>query len=186
MKATRLCTFPECDRPLNAAGLCSGHRMQRSKGQDLRPLKARRTACAIDECDRQHSARGYCAMHYRRLLNNGHPESLLRIADARERFETFIEKTETCWLWTGSLTWDGYGIFRENNRRTGAHRFAYEYFIGPIPDRLQIDHLCRVKNCVNPDHLEPVTNAENTARAFAAARMTDDEYDHYLAERRVA
>lgn len=184
MKATRLCTFPDCGRPLNSGGLCSGHRRQRQLGQELRPILKYRTDCEVDGCERKHSSRGYCAMHYRRFHNNGDPEGLLRIADARERFDTFYEKSEGCWLWTGSLTFDGYGIFRENNRRTGAHRFAYEYFVGPIPAGLQIDHLCRVRNCVNPAHLDPVTNAENTTRAYAAANMTHEDYSRWIEGRR--
>jgi hypothetical protein len=50
----------------------------------------------------------------------------------------------------------------------GAHRFAYLEFVGPIPDGLVLDHLCRNKKCVNPDHLEPVTNAENLRRGRVA------------------
>lgn len=170
MEATRQCTFPGCARPLNAAGFCSGHREQRRKGQEMRPLKPRRTGCLVEGCDRKHSAHGYCSLHYRRLKRTGDPHSLLRIPDGRERFDTFVEKTDTCWLWTGSLTYDGYGIFRENNRRTGAHRFSYEYHVGPIPEGLHLDHLCCVRNCVNPTHLEPVTPAENDRRARARAR----------------
>lgn len=160
----KLCTFPDCGRPNYVKGLCHGHNRQRTQGKALAPI-VRRTGCAVEGCERKHSALGFCALHYGRLQRNGHPEHLLRIADARERFETFVDRTEGCWLWTGSLTYDGYGVFRENNRRTGAHRFAYEYHIGPIPDGLHLDHLCCVRNCVNPEHLEPVTPKENDRRA---------------------
>lgn len=171
MKATRTCTFPECTRRDSGRGLCSGHRMQLSKGQELRPIKPRRTGCLVEDCARPHSARGYCALHYRRLRIHGDPQHVLVVLDARERFETFVEKTDTCWLWCGSLTYDGYGIFREDNRRTGAHRFAYEWHVGAIPDGLHLDHLCRVRNCVNPEHLEPVTPQENDRRARERAAM---------------
>lgn len=69
-----------------------------------------------------------------------------------------------CWLWTGFRNRDGYSRFSINNRQQQAHRLSYEQMVGPIPEGLQIDHLCRVRHCVNPDHLEPVTGAENVFR----------------------
>src|SRR6266496_2265386 len=76
--------------------------------------------------------------------------------------------SRACWLWTGKTGRDGYGRIGLGGRgalvRVRAHRFAYELLIGPIPDGLQIDHLCRVRHCVNPAHLEPVTQRENILR----------------------
>jgi len=74
------------------------------------------------------------------------------------------EPNTGCWFWTGGLKANGYGLFWLG-KVTAAHRASYEHFIGPIPDGLQIDHLCSVKCCVNPDHLEPVTAVENIRRA---------------------
>lgn len=71
-----------------------------------------------------------------------------------------------CWLWTGSITPKGYGLIRAGGRVQSVHRFAYEALVGPIPDGLQLDHLCRVRNCVNPDHLEPVTGRINQQRGL--------------------
>lgn len=74
-----------------------------------------------------------------------------------------------CWEWRGALTWGGYGRIggRVNGKRKTllTHRVAYAEMVTPIPDGLQIDHLCRVRHCCNPDHLEPVTPRENTRRA---------------------
>lgn len=71
-----------------------------------------------------------------------------------------------CWLWTGEIHTKGYGrMYGGRNRRLLAHRVAYELFTGPIPLGLQLDHLCRVRLCVNPAHLEPVTCAENIRRS---------------------
>ena len=81
-----------------------------------------------------------------------------------QRFLEKIEKTETCWLWKAHA-YKGYGVFSLNGKQVGAHRAAYTLFVGPIPEGLQIDHLCRVPMCVNPDHLEPVTPAENLRRS---------------------
>ncbi len=95
-----------------------------------------------------------------------------------DRFWAKVDKTETCWLWTGSLNQQGYGqvAVRVAGRQTSAraHRFAHELLVGPIPDGLELDHLCRVRNCVNPAHLEPVTHAENLRRSPTAFRRLGD------------
>ncbi|MEU9606399.1 HNH endonuclease signature motif containing protein [Streptomyces sp. NPDC048057] len=77
-----------------------------------------------------------------------------------------------CWQWTGYLMPNGYARFSVAGERRYAHRVAYEAVHGPIPDRLVIDHLCRNRGCVNPDHLEAVTQRINVLRgvSFAAAR----------------
>lgn len=83
--------------------------------------------------------------------------------DLIDRFVAKVEFTDDCWLWTAATNNTGYGIFRGEDRNHVAHRFAYETFVEPA-DGLDIDHLCRIRNCVNPDHLEPVTRRENLLR----------------------
>jgi hypothetical protein len=77
---------------------------------------------------------------------------------------TDISDATGCWLWGGHIDKRGYGRLRGK----GAHRLTYQEFVGPIPDGLDLDHLCRVTACVNPQHLEPVTPIENIRRRSAA------------------
>lgn len=113
-------------------------------------------------------------MHYKRWRKNGDPldpggRTYTRIPPA-DRFWAKVDKSGDCWRWQGGKNRYGYGLFSNSNdeRLTVlAHRFAYRAVKGEIPEGLQLDHLCRVRDCVNPDHLEPVTAAVNTARSFA-------------------
>lgn len=71
-----------------------------------------------------------------------------------------------CWLWQGTMVPTGYGQFAPTKTtRTPAHRAVWKWLVGPIPDGLELDHLCRNKRCVNPEHLEPVTRLENIRRS---------------------
>lgn len=75
------------------------------------------------------------------------------------------EPNSGCWVWLGSVGRNGYGTITIDGRTRMAHRASYEAFVGPIPPRLHIDHKCKVRCCVNPGHLEPVTVAENNRRS---------------------
>jgi hypothetical protein len=77
-----------------------------------------------------------------------------------------------CWLWTAYLDKNGYGrVPTRSCGHTMAYRLSYSAFVGPIPEGLTLDHLCRVHRCVNPAHLEPVTNSENTRRGFGQGML---------------
>lgn len=79
------------------------------------------------------------------------------------RFWTRVRRDESgCWFWTGKLNRDGYARFSIKSGQVRAHRIAFEHWRGPIPVGYQLDHLCRIRHCVNPDHLEVVTARENT------------------------
>jgi hypothetical protein len=73
-----------------------------------------------------------------------------------------------CWIWQLASDKDGYGAKKHKRKSIKAHRFYYEKKFGPIPEGLVLDHLCRVRSCVNPDHCEPVTNTVNIRRGVGA------------------
>lgn len=121
-------------------------------------------------------------MHYQRLRNQGNlggPRSTV-IADMEERFFSHVRKEPGgCWMWTASVSRDGYGMFGDGGGKVvGPHRWAYEHFVEQIPDGLQLDHLCHTRErltcpggrrclhrrCVNPAHLEPVPQKINVER----------------------
>lgn len=101
-------------------------------------------------------------------------------------FWSRVQKTPGCWLWTGARKNTGYGAFAVWGRQVPAHRWAYQELIGPIPDGLQIDHLCRTRACVRPNHLESVTQQENLRRGEGIpakrARQTHCIYGHAFDE----
>lgn len=82
---------------------------------------------------------------------------------AEQRFWAKVQKTDDCWLWTASVLKKrgGYGQFNDGSTMVRAHRFSWELAHGPIPTGLDIDHVCRVRRCVNPDHLRLATRKQN-------------------------
>jgi hypothetical protein len=109
---------------------------------------------------------------YRRFLL-GHNQR----TNARPIRDRIMEKVEIdangCWLWTGTIDTRGYGTisYIHAGRRTwNVYRLAYELLRGPIPEGLELDHLCRNRACLNPEHLEPVTHEENMRRSAPAQR----------------
>jgi len=79
-------------------------------------------------------------------------------------FWSYVDKTKDCWIWNGAKTTDGYGQIKSGDKIQYVHRLSYQFHKGEIPKGLQIDHLCRVRNCINPEHLQVVTLRENVLR----------------------
>lgn len=124
--------------------------------------------CSVEGCDRKHDSHGLCGMHSMRH-KRGRGVAQGRRARASYFRDQVNESPSGCWLWGGKVREDGYGQFSSDSLM--AHRYAYELWVGPIPEGLQIDHLCMVKACVNPQHLEAVTAAENLRRRDVAYGM---------------
>ena len=114
------------------------------------------------------------------------------ILSVETRFFRHVDKTDCCWLWTGALNEHGYGVFNKpadtprGMATCKAHRFAYELLVGPIPEGLDLDHVyvrgCRYRNCVNPAHLEPVTNHENSLRGLRSQKTHCPQGHKYTVE----
>jgi hypothetical protein len=88
-----------------------------------------------------------------------------------ERLFARVDADGPCWLWTGAKNRGGYGVISKGRRDGVAivHRVVWELLVGPIPEGADLDHLCRIRECCNPDHLEPVTRAVNVARGSRRA-----------------
>jgi hypothetical protein len=101
-----------------------------------------------------------------------------------EAFWEKVNKTETCWFWTGLLDTHGYGFAHLDGKMQRAHRYAFVVCGGSIPEGLTLDHLCRNRHCVRPDHLEPVDNRTNVLRGTGHtannARKTHCVHGHAL------
>lgn len=136
----------------------------------------RKVEVAGPDChpDRPYFSRGLCRPCYLKawrrdsLSVSRHPQHKCGFHLNRQP-QRFWEKVDSedpaeCWIWKGHTTCGGYGRFRMDGHNVFAHRFAYESIVGPIPDGLPLDHLCRNRACVNPAHLEPVTHKVNILR----------------------
>ena len=131
--------------------------------------------CSIEGCDTLALAREWCPKHYYRWSRHGDP--LRGCLTVEERFWPKVNKTDTCWLWTRALA-DGYGKFKVDGQVVSAHCYAYELLVGPVPEGLELDHMCHNEDltclggdscphraCCNPAHLIPSTRRENTLRS---------------------
>lgn len=174
-----ICSIDWCSKPVMGRGWCSAHYGKWRKYGDPRAVHVHiRPRCSVVGCRAFHHAKGMCANHYA-------ASKVQRVPKRDRTAELFarILMLPDCWIWMGQRV-DGYGRFQFYRETIQAHRAVYEHFRGPIPDGLVIDHLCRVHECVNPLHLEPVTQRTNVLRGIAPtaenAAKTHCKWGHEL------
>lgn len=138
--------------------------------------------CSIPDCDGQAKARGWCWRHLQRWYRHGDalyepPPRVFKPKRIRptwvQRIFAYVRITDDCWLWLGSTTPQGYArAWSGRGRVEYVHRMVYELCVGPIPDGLTINHLCRVRHCIHPEHLDVVSLQTNVLRSpIAQAAM---------------
>lgn len=167
----KICIEDGCGRPVKARRRCGIHYRI--------TLALSAPPCQILGCTAPAYCKELCQKHYARVKKHGDPHFIGKQwkLSPEDRFMSYVTKTEECWLWQGTRFRLGYGSFSVNGSPVSAHRFAYEMFVGAIPVGLELDHLCRVRHCVNPSHLEPVTHQENMRRARRPVCPRGHEYD---------
>lgn len=128
--------------------------------------------CSISECSRPYLCKGYCNLHYKRAKKGQDMNKSAKVVgNDIERFWSYVDKTDTCWLWNGRLNDErGYARLRIGRKFKYAHVYSYELAKEKPRKGTELDHLCRVRHCVNPAHLEPVTHKVNMERSSHATR----------------
>lgn len=159
-----ICIVDECSKKVLARGWCSFHYHRwNSYGDPNREPEVKETRfCSIDGCNEKHYGNDLCNLHYQRLRFNGDPNKVQRIRNDDElRFDSFVDKSESCWNWTGYRNKGGYGRLNIGQNHILAHRYSYERQYGPIPEGFMVDHMCHNPSCVNPSHLRLATGKQN-------------------------
>ena len=122
--------------------------------------------CSYSGCPGKRHARGFCNGHYQQQRQGKELRPLKQQLSAEDFtasdvFGMYVIKKDGCWGWSGTTTSAGYSAFSLGGRPIYAHRTSYEIHVGPIPAGKFMDHMCFNRACVNPGHLQPVTNKQN-------------------------
>lgn len=130
--------------------------------------------CIVEGCNKPHAARGWCQMHYTRWRKYGDPLEARQLQrhglTLMERWESNVEKSSGCWLWTGYRDPNGYGRIRVNDIPELAHRLAWKLLRGDITSEQHVLHRCDNPPCVRPEHLFLGDQIINTADKMAKKR----------------
>jgi hypothetical protein len=173
-----VCSVDGCCGQVASLGFCGKHYQRfkkRGTTADYLGCHAIKRVCSVDGCGGGVEAKGLCEKHYVRLKTHGsHDENNRTHAPVEVRFWRYVEKTDSCWVWTGgSKNQKGYGQIGSGGKGAKhilAHRLSYEIHKGKIPDGMVVMHSCDNPSCVNPDHLSIGTQSQNILEAFSKGR----------------
>lgn len=168
-----LCSYVECSNKSYAKKVCSGHYSQLKRGQELRPITIKgndnsKQPCSFSGCVNKQQAKKLCGAHWRQQHIGKELTTLSNQISVIDRLNKNIVKTEYCWTWTGRVSGKyGYPQISLSGRQVMAHRVMFEEVIRPMDPGETIDHLCRNRICINPEHLEAIPLRDNVKRMHA-------------------
>lgn len=163
----RQCSAADCGAAARTKGLCTKHYSRQLRHGHIEETRAWYDAgqtCSVDGCSLAVRGRGWCQPHYMRFYRDGDVTPDVPLVgsphpDDAVRFWEKVEKTDSCWRWTGALN-NGRGVCRYEGRSRTAYIVAYELLEGPVPAGKQLGSTCGVNLCVRPSHRYPGTHAE--------------------------
>lgn len=158
-RTKKQCSIDECVNIHIAKGLCRKHYQQQ--------LKKTNPKCSVNTCEASAVARGLCSAHHKRWLKSGDLQEntpvLERHSSPFKSFLSRIKRVNGHLLWTGVRNGAGYGRISVNGKKIYAHRYTWEQINGPIPEGMEIDHICHTPQCVEISHLRLASRPSNGA-----------------------
>jgi hypothetical protein len=166
------CFFEPCNNSVYCKNLCSAHYTQNRRGGPLKPIVVKSNSsllpCSFEGCVNNQQAKGLCGAHWRQQHLGKSLSKLRNQESILERIMPQVEKTEYCWIWRGRVSGKNkYPQISLGGTQTMVHRIVFEELSRQLDPGETLDHLCRNRICINPNHLEAVPLRENVKRMHA-------------------